>query len=66
MPQHLQSSLRERVHELLELHRDRKLGSTTGVNATVDELALRNRGLEQALLEIASEIDRLADRNDEE
>ncbi len=57
--QSLESSLRERIRELLVAYRGRELRSTTGVQATVDELVLRVHGLEQAVAEVASDVDRL-------
>ena len=57
--QSFETSLRERVHEVLVAHRERELQPTTGVQATVDELVLRVHGLEQALGEIAAEVDKL-------
>ena len=56
----LEQTLFERVDELLASHRDRELQSTVGLQATVDELVLRNRGLEDALREIALEVQKLA------
>jgi hypothetical protein len=58
--QSFESPLLERVRELLVAHKDRELRSTTGVHATVDELVLRVHGLEQAVAEIASEVERLS------
>ena len=55
-----ETSLRERVRELLVTHKDRELRSTTGLQATVDELVLRIHGLEQAMAEVASEVERLS------
>lgn len=57
----LDTSLLERVQDLMLAHTGRELRSTTGLQATVDELVLRNRGLEQALQEIAIEVQKLAD-----
>ena len=56
----LEQTLFERVDELLASHRDRELQSTVGLQATVDELVLRNRGLEDALREVALEVQKLA------
>lgn len=56
----LDSSLLERLDDVLRAHKSCELLSTTGLQATVDELALRTRGLEQALHEIAVEVQKLA------
>jgi hypothetical protein len=42
------------------LAHEREILSTTGANAAVDELVLRTNAIEQALVEIASEVQRLA------
>jgi hypothetical protein len=56
----LETSLRGRVGEVLDAHKSREFLSTTGLEARVDELVLRTRGLEQALTELAAEVERLA------
>ena len=63
--QSFERSLQERVRELLSSHKNRELRSTTGVQATVDELALRIHGLEQAVAELASEVDGLSRSRDD-
>lgn len=63
--QSVERSLQERVRELLDSHKHRELRSTTGVQATVDELALRIHGLEQAVAELASEVDSLSRSRDD-
>ncbi len=60
----LDSSLLERVHDLMLAHTGLELRSTTGLQATVDELVLRNRGLEQALHEIATEVQKLVESHE--
>ena len=57
----LETTLSDRVDEVLVAHKERELRSTTGLQATVDELVLRMQGLEQALHEIAIEVQRLAE-----
>ncbi len=59
--QSLDLTLLERVDEVLLAHKCDEVRSTTGLQATVNELALRNRGLEQALHEIAAEVQRLSE-----
>jgi len=58
--QSLDLTLLERVDEVLDAHKGDEVRSTTGLQAAVNELALRNRGLEQALHEIAAEVQRLS------
>jgi hypothetical protein len=55
----LDQTLFERVDELIDTHKDRELQSTVGLQATVDELVLRNQGLESAIREIALEVEKL-------
>ena len=57
----LETTLVDRVDEVLVAHKERELRSTTGLQATVDELVIRMQGLEQALYEIAVEVQRLAE-----
>ena len=52
----------ERVEDLIRSYADRPLLSTTGTQAAIGELATRNRVLEQAIREIALEVNRLRDR----
>lgn len=56
----LNTSLEDRVRDVLEEHKTRELLSTTGRQATLDELVTRIAGLEQALIEIAAEVERVA------
>jgi len=59
----LDTSLLERVQTLMDRNR-RELLSTTGLQATVDELVRRNHALEQALHEIAVEVERLVESSE--
>ena len=51
----------ERVEDLIRSYADRPLLSTTGTEAAIGELAMRYRMLEQAIREIALEVNRLRD-----
>jgi len=62
--QSLDLTLLERVDEVLLAHKCDEFRSTTGLQAAVNELALRNRGLEQALHEIAAEVQKLTESLD--
>jgi uncharacterized metal-binding protein len=55
----LETSLTNRVAALLDAHRSRELLSTTGVHGTIEELVQRTRGIEQALSEIAAQVEKL-------
>ena len=55
-------TLAKRVEELLASYRRRELLSTTGTLATVDELVIRNAGLEEAVRTLARELQDLYDR----
>jgi hypothetical protein len=55
----LESTLSQRVDELIRSFEDRPLLSTTGTQASIADLAARTRGLERALREIAREIQNL-------
>ncbi|MEO5634340.1 hypothetical protein [Gaiella sp.] len=57
-------SLAQRVEETIGSHRRRELLSTTGTVATVEELVIRNAGLEKAIRALASELEALSDRFD--
>jgi hypothetical protein len=57
----LDRTLVDRVDEVLLAHKGDEFRSTTGLQAAVNELALRNRGLEQALQEIAAEVQKLTE-----
>lgn len=54
-------SLYERVDELIESHKQEPLLSTTGTRAAIGELTWRSVGLEEAIREIALEIQRRED-----
>ena len=54
-------SLYERVDELIESHKQEPLLSTTGTRAAIGELRWRSVGLEEAIREIALEIQRRED-----
>ena len=49
-------TLCERVDELLRSHKRELLLSTTGSRALIEELAERSKGLEEAIREIALEV----------
>ena len=53
-------TLSGRVDGLIESHKSQKLLSTTGTRTSIDELARRLEGLEQALREVTLEVQRLA------
>lgn len=57
----LDTSLLARVNDVIDAHTGRELLSTSGLQASVDELVRRNRGLELALQEIAAEVQKLAE-----
>ncbi|MEO6349488.1 MAG: hypothetical protein ABIP53_02465 [Candidatus Limnocylindrales bacterium] len=59
--QTLDTSLLARVNEVIDAHTNCELLSTSGLQATVDELVRRNRGLELALQEVAAEVQKLAE-----
>jgi len=52
----LDKTLCERVDELLRSHKCEPLLSTTGSRALIEELAARSEGLEEAIREIALEV----------
>ena len=56
----LDETLCERVDELLRSHKREPLLSTTGSRAFIVELAARNEGLEEAIREIALEVQEVA------
>lgn len=60
----LDTSLLQRVQTLMDTNTGRELLSTTGLQATVDELVRRNHALEQALHEIALEVQRLGESSE--
>ena len=56
----LDETLCERVDELLRTHKREPLLSTTGSRAFIAELAARSDGLEEAIREIALEVQEVA------
>ncbi len=56
----LSETLTQRVDELIESHHRMGFLSTTGTRAAVEELIERNEGLEQAVRELAVEVQRLS------
>lgn len=56
----LNETLCERVDELLRTHKREPLLSTTGSRAFIAELAARSDGLEEAIREIALEVQEVA------
>ena len=57
----VEDTLYERVDELVESHKGQEpLLSTMGTQALVEELVSRTHGLEQAVREIAREVEKLA------
>ena len=55
----LETTLYERVDELIRSHKGRKLLSTTGSRDSIEEVAARVEGLEQAIREIARDVQKL-------
>jgi hypothetical protein len=55
----LEPTLIQRVDELICSYEDQPLLSTTGTHSAIAELAARTRGLEQAIREIAREVQNL-------
>ena len=56
----LDETLCERVDELIRSHKFKPLLSTTGSRAFIAELAARSEGLEEAIREIALEVQEVA------
>jgi hypothetical protein len=56
----LEATLYERVEELIRSHTGRQLLSTTGSRGSIEELAARVEGLEQAIREIARDVQKVA------
>lgn len=56
----LDESLYARVDELIQSHQGRHLLSTIGTQASIEELVLRTQGLEDAIRELALEVEKLA------
>ena len=56
----LDETLCERVDELIRSHKCKPLLSTTGSRAYIEELAARSEGLEEAIREIAREVQDIA------
>lgn len=60
----LTDPLTQRVEDLIEAHHHEKLLTTTPQRVVVHELAERTEGLEQAVRELALEVQRLAARDE--
>lgn len=58
-------ALTQRVEDLIDSHHHEKLLTTTSVRVVMHELVERNEGLEQAVRELALEVQRLAARVEE-
>jgi hypothetical protein len=56
----LEDTLSARVDELIRSHKGRRLLSTTGSRGSIEELAARIEGLEQAIREIARDVQEVA------
>ena len=56
----LSRALSERVDEVIRAHQTEPFLSTTGTRSAIDELVRRFAGLEEALREIALEVERIA------
>lgn len=56
----LTSTLSDRVDEIIRAHHEQRLLSTTGKQASIDELTRRLAGVEKAVREIALEVEKLA------
>jgi hypothetical protein len=56
----LSATLSDRVDEVLRAHTTRPFLSTMGKDARIDELVRRYAGLEEAVREIALEVQKLA------
>ena len=56
----LSDTLTQRVEDLIESHHHERLLTTTSVRVVMHELVERNDGLEQAVRELALEVQRLA------
>jgi len=56
----LEGTLYERVDELIRSHKGQQLLSTTGSRGSIEELAARVEGLEQAIREIARDVQNVA------
>jgi len=58
----LSDTLTQRVEDLIESHHHERLLTTTAARVVMDELVERNDGLEQAVRELALEVQRLRAR----
>jgi hypothetical protein len=58
----LSDTLTQRVEDLIESHHHEKLLTTTSARVVMHELVERNDGLEQAVRELAQEVQELAAR----
>jgi hypothetical protein len=56
----LEDTLSARVDELIRSHKRQQLLSTTGSRGSIEELAARIEGLEQAIREIARDVQNVA------
>lgn len=56
----LEATLYERVDELIRSHKGQQLLSTTGSRSSIEELAARTEGLENAIREIALDVQKIA------
>jgi hypothetical protein len=56
----LEATLYARVDELIRSHKGQQLLSTTGSRGSIEELAARVEGLEQAIREIARDVQKVA------
>lgn len=61
----LSDALTQRVEDLIESHHHEKLLTTTPMRVVMHELVERNEGLEEAVRELALEVQRLAARVEE-
>jgi hypothetical protein len=59
-PETLEATLYERVDEMIRSHKGQQLLSTTGSRGSIEELAARVEGLEQAIREIARDVQKVA------
>jgi hypothetical protein len=55
----LEDTLSARVDELIRSHKGQQLLSTTGSRGSIEELAARIEGLEQAIREIARDVQKV-------
>jgi hypothetical protein len=60
----IQGTLTDRVDEVIRSSQDRELLSTMGPQESLRELAVRQKGLEHAIREIALEVQSISSRRD--